>query len=40
VRELEAMANARLIDAAGTTVEAFVALARHEDFEERRPERR
>lgn len=40
VRALEATANPRLIDAAGTTVEAFVALAGHEEFESSRTKRR
>lgn len=40
VRALEQTGSRRLIDAAGTSVEAFVALAHHETFESRRSKRR
>jgi transcriptional regulator with XRE-family HTH domain len=40
VRALEASGHSRYIEAAGLAVEAFVALARHEQFEAVRPRRR
>lgn len=40
VRELEATANARYLDAASLAVEGFASLARHDEFESRRPRRR
>ena len=40
VRALEASEHSRYIEAAGLAVEAFVALARHEEFESVRPRRR
>jgi transcriptional regulator with XRE-family HTH domain len=40
VRELEASTDRRLIDAAVTAIDGFVALARHEEFESRRAKRR
>src|ERR1051326_7844730 len=40
VRELEAAADRKLIDAAVTTIDGLVALARHQEFEERVSKRR
>lgn len=40
VRELEASADRKLIDAAVTTIDGLVALARHQEFEERVSKRR
>ena len=39
VSELEQTGNARLIEAAGTAIEAYVTLAHHEAIELRRPRR-
>ena len=39
VSELEKTGNARLVEVAGATVEAYVVLAHHEALEQRRPRR-
>jgi transcriptional regulator with XRE-family HTH domain len=40
VRALEATANGRYLDAASLAIEGFASLARHDEFEARRPRRK